>query len=189
MIGKSRRLEVRQLQIISDESQDSNAESPSTSSSSPFPIVLSVPINGRITSLTPFHVPTKQTALLFVTTDQYQYAVIGYNSTASSNPSSSSTSSYSQQYNLETYCSGHLREDVVGTLSECGPLVTVDPHDRCIVLHLQDGLVTVFPILGTGSMMLGPAFYARLEERTILSMTMLHHLDPTATPPHTKPEW
>jgi DNA damage-binding protein 1 len=158
VIGKSRRLEVRQLR------NDEEA--------SPFPVVFSCPIHGRITSLLPLPLANKETALLFLTTDQYQYAVIGYNPQLA--------------HGIQTYTSGSLREDwnVLGTLSECGPLVTVDPHNRCVVLHLYDGLVTVFPIQAASPAILGPVFHARLEERTLLSLTMLHHLDPSAAPPH-----
>ena len=88
IIAKSRRLEVRQLlrpenERTSDDSQGGAAVAPlpesssSSSTTSPFPIVLSVPIHGRITSLTPIKLPNYPTSLLFITTDQYQYAVIG----------------------------------------------------------------------------------------------------------------
>jgi DNA damage-binding protein 1 len=144
------------------------------STRSPFPIVLSAPINGRITSLEAFQLDSKPTSLLFLTTDQHQYAVIGYN------PSM-------QPHYIQTYASGSLKDEwnMLGTLAECGPLVTVDPHSRCIVLHLYDGLISVFPIMnGRSTNMIGPVFHARLEERTLLSMTILHHTDPLNTYPH-----
>lgn len=169
VIAKSRRLEVRQLRQEDEET------------SSPFPVVFSCPINGRITSMVPLTLAHHETALLFMTTDQYQYAVIGY--TTADNAASGS---------IKTYTSGSLRDDwaVLGTLSECGPLVAVDPHMRCIALHLYDGLVTIFPILPPSraalnhQKILGPVFHARLEERTLLAMCMLHHLDPSLSPPH-----
>lgn len=167
VIAKSRRLEVRQLR---QEEEDA---------ASPFPVVFSCPINGRITSLVPLTLSYHETALLFLTTDKYQYAVIGY----------------SDPGGIQTFASGSLRDDwaVLGSLSECGPLVTVDPHMRCIVLHLFDGLVSVFPILpplpkssrsNVSNKILGPVFHARLEERTLLAICMLHHSDPSQSMPH-----
>lgn len=106
VIGKSRCLEVRQLRSsLGDESTGNNI--------SPFPIMLSAPINGRITSLTAFQLDSKPTSLLFLTTDQHQYAVIGYSSSC-------------QPHGIQTYASGSLTDswNILGQLSECGPLVT-----------------------------------------------------------------
>ena len=191
VVGKSRRLEVRQLQSSISSGTTTSIEGGSVS---PFPIVFSCPINGRITSLQPLSLPQQlSTSLLFVTTDQYQYALIGYNPTTTAATAAAAAAaaapSSSHYHSIKTYASGDLKDDwnFMGTLSECGPLVAVDPHSRCIVLHLYDGLVTIFPINlhhGSNNNLLGPVFHAPLEERTILSLTMLHHLDPTTTPPH-----
>eukprot|EP00980_Cylindrotheca_fusiformis_P029024 scaffold22701_cov123-Cylindrotheca_fusiformis.AAC.3 len=175
VVGKSRRLEIRRLKV--DEEEDGGI-------SSPFPVILSIPINGRITSLAALPLASHPTALLFMTTDQYQYAVIGYNP---------DLSNY-----IETFASGSLKDEwnVLGAFSECGPLVAVDPHNRCVAMHLYDGLVTIFPIINNtsnnissskpppGASVLGPVFHARLEERTVLQLTMLHHLDASVAPPH-----
>jgi DNA damage-binding protein 1 len=181
VIGKSRSLEVRQLQTSSS-SSSSTGDNTSTAaavidSTSPFPIVLHAPINGRITSINALHIDSHPTALLFITTAEQQYAVIGFNPKLT-------------PHCIQTYAAGNLKDEwnQLGSMAECGPIVTVDPHSRCIVLHLYDGLVTVFPVLrssGTSRMkLLGPVFHARLEERTVLAMTMLHHADPVTTPPH-----
>eukprot|EP00934_Nitzschia_sp_Nitz4_P007930 Nitzschia sp. Nitz4//scaffold17_size182527//65374//69935//NITZ4_001847-RA/size182527-processed-gene-0.49-mRNA-1//-1//CDS//3329539319//7920//frame0 len=169
IVGKSRRLEIRQLR------QEDEV--------SPFPVVLSCPINGRISSLLPLHLPNHETALLFVTTDQLEYAVLGYTGTAES---ASLDPINATAGDIRTYTSGSLKDDwsTLGDPSECGLLVTVDPHMRCIVLHLYDGLVTVFPIEPDNPKLLGPLFHARLEDRTLLAITMLHHADPSQTPPH-----
>ncbi|OEU20889.1 CPSF_A-domain-containing protein, partial [Fragilariopsis cylindrus CCMP1102] len=134
--------------------------------------VLNAPINGRITSLTAIQLDSKLTSLLFITTDQHQYAIIGYDSQLT-------------PHYIRTYASGSLKDEwnTLGQISECGPLVTIDPYSRCIVLHLYDGLVTVFPIRNATVVAAG-VFHARLEERTVLAMTVLHHLDPIETPPH-----
>ncbi|KAL3933161.1 MAG: hypothetical protein SGBAC_010515, partial [Bacillariaceae sp.] len=130
VVGKSKRLEVRQLKIEEDDEEVM---------SSPFPVVLSIPINGRITSLAPLPLASHPTSLLFMTTDQHQYAVIGYNADL-------------PNY-VETFASGNLKDEwnVMGDLADTGPLVAVDPHNRCIAMHLYDGLVTIFPILQASS--------------------------------------
>ncbi|KAL3919428.1 MAG: hypothetical protein SGILL_003758, partial [Bacillariaceae sp.] len=168
IIAKSRSLEVRQLRSSLKDEEDVG------SNSSPFPIILNAPINGRIVSLSAFQLDAKPTSLLFITTDQQQYAIIGYNSGM-------------PPHYIQTYASGSLTDDwnMLGTLSECGPLVAVDPHSRCLILHLYDGIVTVFPIMnGRDTNMLGSVWHARVEERTLLAMTILHHVDPLNTPPH-----
>lgn len=168
MVGKSRRLEVRQLKIEEDDEE--------ANMSSPFPVVLSIPINGRITCLAALPLASHPTSLLFLTTDQHQYAVIGYNAN-------------SPNY-VETFSSGNLKDEwnVMGDLADTGPLVAVDPHNRCIAMHLYDGLMTIFPILpassGAKKSVLGPVFHARLEEKLVLQIAMLHHLDASITPPH-----
>ncbi|KAG7357385.1 mono-functional DNA-alkylating methyl methanesulfonate [Nitzschia inconspicua] len=170
VIGKSRFLEVRQLRSSLEDGLQTTG-----GNASPFPIILTAPINGRITSLNAFQLDSKPTALLFLTTDQHQYAVIGYNPSCT-------------PHGMQTYASGSLTDswNMLGSFADRGPILTVDPHSRCLVLHLYDGLVTVFPILNgrDGTNMLGPVWHARLEERTILDMTILHHLDPENTPPH-----
>mmetsp|Transcript_10401 Transcript_10401/g.26164 ORF Transcript_10401/g.26164 Transcript_10401/m.26164 type:complete len:1472 (+) Transcript_10401:265-4680(+) len=173
VIGKSRSLEIRQLRS-SVKASDGGEAAQIGSSGSPFPVVLNAPINGRITSLTAIQLDSKPTSLLFVTTDKHQYAVIGYDPELT-------------PHYVRTYASGSLKDEwnQLGQLSEAGPLVTVDPYSRCIVLHLYDGLVTVFPIRSTpDKKFLGPVFHARLEERTVLAMAILHHSDPIETPPH-----
>jgi DNA damage-binding protein 1 len=179
-------LEIRQLRkSLKKSDEGENNIVGASGSGSPFPIVLNAPINGRITSLTAIQLDSKPTSLLFVTTDQHQYAVIGYDAQLT-------------PHYIRTYASGSLKDEwnQLGQLSECGPLVTIDPYSRCIVLHLYDGLVTVFPIrnatvvaagggrAGRDEKFLGPVFHARLEERTVLAMTVLHHMDPIETPPH-----
>ena len=203
VIAKSRKLEVRQLLQTNSEETSSQQTEENNNSSSPFPVVWSVPINGRITSLQAFSVSAHPTSFLFLTTDEQQYAVVSYNEAAT-------------PYPIETHASGSLEGEemfVLGKLAECGPLVSVDPHHRCIVTHLYDGLLTIFPIQqnyqGTASQrqqqrtkgfgssssfsgrssssnssILGAPFHARLEERTLLSLCILNHSDPEATLPH-----
>lgn len=194
VIGKSRSIEVRQLRPPAREGvadADTSGAHPIVaggsggSNTSPFPVVLSAPINGRITTLSAVPLDSHPTSLLFLTTDQHQYALIGYNPHLS-------------PHFIQTFASGSLKDEwnVLGTLSECGPFVAVDPHSRCLILHLYDGLVTIFPILNrpggaagrnstnSNNTILGQVFHARLEERIILAMTVLHHIDPSSTPPH-----
>ena len=268
MIAKSRKLEIRQLQTPDTATSASPSEDghpTNGNTSSPFPLVWSVPINGRILSLNPFQIPNSPTSLLFVTTDQQDYAVLGAIPSAvstshsmvpttlisSSNTTSSTTTSHipmtattgkgdsssswsASPYPVMTHASGSFQGHeflVLGKLAECGPLVAIDP--RCIVLHMYDGLLTVFPIhthyrppmvsssitttmAGTATMtggggggrkgggmtpsagissssssslvsppsVLGAPFHVRLEERTVLAMTILEFVDPLSKPPH-----
>jgi DNA damage-binding protein 1 len=154
IVAKSRRLEVRQA---------------SPDPSSPFPLVLTLPINGRITSMVPLKLPRTPTDYLFITTDRYRYAVISY-------------SPENTPYPCQTHASGSLKG--MGRESAVGPLVAVDPHGRCLCLHLYDGLITVIPIHvdyvpGTkqpypGYHLLGEPYQLRLEERAILDLLFLH---------------
>ena len=191
-----------------DPTSSATAASSIVSAATPFPVLWGVPINGRITAVSPLQVPSSRTSYLFITTSQLQYAVIGYNPAAPG------------PYPVTTHASGSLHGEefnILGRPAECGPLVAVDPHNRCVLLHLYDGLLTVFPIqhsyippdqsslhgvavgrkspggvkgggvsssMVRSSSVLAPPFHARMEERTILSLTMLHHLDATITPPH-----
>ena len=215
IIAKSQRIEVRQLRtaLVNGEEDDPTSSATAANSiinaATPFPVLWSVPVNGRITAMSPLKVPSSRTSYLFITTDQLQYAVIGYNPTTPG------------PYPVTTHASGSLHGDefnILGRPAECGPLVAVDPHNRCVMLHLYDGLLTIFPIqhayippdpssshgvavgrkssgsvkggggasspIGRTSSVLAPPFHSRMEERTILSLTMLHHLDATITPPH-----
>jgi len=165
IVAKSRRLEVRQA------SQDS---------SSPFPVVLTLPINGRITSMIPIKLSGTPTDYLFLTTDRYRYAVISY-------------SQGSTPYPVKTHASGSLRAS--GREPAVGPLVSVDPHGRCLALHIYDGILTCIPIhvdykppIGTkgrafpGQSLLGEPYQVRLEERAILAICFLH--SSPEKPPH-----
>ena len=181
LVAKSRRLEVRQLR-----SPGAGGEG----LSSPFPVVLQVPINGRITNLEHFSIPSMDTSLAFLLTDRFRYAAISYNPTLT--PCS--------PYPLQTHASGSLsgeHQNLLGRPADSGPLVAVDQHFRCIALHLYEGLISILPIHRNYTPphtqktdgdrnnnnrqqqqpnhppVLGPAFHCRIEERTVLAMTFL----------------
>jgi len=163
LVAKSRRIEVRQLR--------SEAEKSTWGLPSPFPIVLQIPIHGRLTSLIPFQLPKWKKSLVFITTDRFQYAVLSHNPQVisrrrrcaaprpapptSTSSRSDSLSTYSP-YPIETHASGsfkggsqdtdHHSHNLLGRPAQCGPLVAMDPQSRCIALHLQEGLLTILPI-------------------------------------------
>lgn len=149
--------------------------------------MLSIPINGRITSLIPLENlgSTSNKTYVFLTTDRLRYAVISYNANAT-------------PYPIDTHASGSLKgadHNIVGRQAECGILVAVDRWSRCIAVHLYDGLLTFLPIISgykppslagavkgsaarsgahaSTSSILGEPFHARIEERTVLAMTFL----------------
>jgi DNA damage-binding protein 1 len=185
-VAKSRRLEIRQLRTsLSSSSSSSEAvaaaatagESSSVNNndnnvngaSSPFPVLVSVPINGRITSLVPIYIPSSPTALVFMTTDRFRYAVVSYDAThgtsaatggtasntAAAAAASSSSCSSSSPYPLVTHASGSIKgEDynILGREAEAGPLVAVDASFRCIAMHVYDGIISILPIDASYSM-------------------------------------
>ena len=204
---KSRRLEVRRFAIdrnVAVALRNSNKNEGNTNhyDDTLFPLLLSVPIHGRITTLLPFRIPSSKTDLLFFTTDTQKYAVISYVGPSSSSSSLLSTTAY-VPYNIMTHVSGDLREfgiSIRGRLAECGPLVAIEPStNHCIALHLYDGYITLLPInksyqlssslsrisataassssstihSSSADSLLFPPFHCRIEEHTIRSMTFL----------------
>ena len=144
-MAKSRRLEVRQLRPAdADGAQHVH---------SPFPVIVQVPINGRIVCMHPIKIPSISKSLVFIATDRFRYAVLAYDDDDASSSSSQSP------YPIRTLCSGSVRADnlygsspsssishPMSRMAESGPLVTVDPLSRCIAMHLYDGIVSVIPI-------------------------------------------
>src|SRR3569623_114174 len=114
VLAKSHCLEVRQWQNDS------------------FPVVLQAPINGRITSLVSFSVPSSPTAFVFLTTDALKYAVVSYDPTL-------------RPYPLRTHASGSLQVSN-SKPADAGPIVAMDPLQRCIALQMVDGFIHVLPI-------------------------------------------
>ncbi len=164
-MAKSGRLEVRQA------CQDDN-------SSSPFPVVLTLPIHGRITTMVPIRLKDETTDYLFLTTDRYRYAVISY-------------SPESTPYPVKTLASGSLK--TTGREPDVGPIAAV--HSSCLALHLYDGILTCIPIhtdykpgaskgrsfAGQHSL-LGEPYQVRLEERALLDMVFLDTPSPDKEP-------
>jgi len=197
IVAKSRRLEVRTWQCNSSNSnssssnnKNSNKDDVDLEKTSLFPVLASVPLNGRLTSLKTIKLQRASVDYMFVSTDRHQYAVLSYEPQA-------------RPYPFVTHASGRLPsgEDpaLLGRPSESGPLVAVDPHFRCIAMHWLDGLITIFPIdqnyapstavASENTTDAGPAywpkttsprqsclkepFHVRMEERTLLNMTFL----------------
>lgn len=182
-IAKSNRIEIRQLV-----SRGSPTGGNNMGDSVSLPLVLELPIRGRICTLISFSHNSLPTDLLFFTTDKNRYAVISYS------PSSPSRTI--------THASGTLFDGVLKE-SECGPLVALDPQNRCLSLHLYDGYIHILPIeagytypydsyrssSNSSSLqysvkkkgrtnnkpttILGEPFNVRIDERTILNMCFL----------------
>lgn len=175
IVAKSNRLEVRQLRSA-------------TEGMSPFPVVVSVPINGRIVALAPIKVASSETSYVFVLTNRQQYAVLAYD------PKNSSTDPSGKKHNpypIVTLASGSLKDQVLGAETDSGPILAIDHFYRCIAVHMFDGLITVIPInrdyvrprphkgdahapspLPTSVLLKAPA-HCRIEERTILALTFM----------------
>jgi DNA damage-binding protein 1 len=151
------------------------------------PVVLSAPVNGRITTLLSFRHPSSATDYIFFTTETMQYAVISY--VAPEDADSNAV------YNLVTHASGNMAEygmALRGNEPESGPIATLEPNRTCIALHLYEGFVTILPIQksyqyskssanvkrgGKNLEILGHAFHCRIEERDVYSMSFLLSTD------------
>jgi len=199
-IAKSTRLEIRQFIQPTADNDDDDDDNDSTEQ---LPLLLTLPINGRITTLTSIKFKHSKKDCLFFTTERGDYALISYDETlarmnmtgtagtkanaASANPRSSAF--IGEHYPVKTHASGAFTSYSTsvmagGRQAECGPLMAVDPLQRCVALHVYDGYVTVIPINKdydintnvTKGLTTGPfkdAYHARIEERTLLSMAFL----------------
>ena len=162
IVAKSRRLEVRTWHSSGsgNNAAAGSAEDAAAEKASLFPVLASVPLNGRVTSLLTIKLSRAKTDYIFVTTDRHQYAVLSYaplSQQASTTASIGTNAQQQQQQNPQsqpypfiTHASGRLPsgEDpaLLGRPSESGPLIAVDPHFRCIAMHWLDGLITILPI-------------------------------------------
>ncbi|KAL3805655.1 hypothetical protein HJC23_005899 [Cyclotella cryptica] len=166
-IAKSNRLEIRQYRACP---ADDSSSDPS------LPLLLTLPIHGRITSLLSIRFPSLPRDCLFFTTER--------GSTLSVTELDGSDV-VGRQYPVKTHVTGSFANYAAsifsgGCQSECGPLVALDERKRCIALHMYDEWITILPIHigydGTMSKRSGPlgdAFHVRIEEKTVLSMAFL----------------
>ena len=76
IIAKSNRLEIRQYQSSTNPNDDDNNNN--NNNSDLLPLLLTLPINGRITSLAPIKYSSSNTDCLFFTTERGCYALISY---------------------------------------------------------------------------------------------------------------
>ena len=180
LIVKACRLEIRQLISPEGGKLEVNGEQAEPS----FPIVLDLPIRGRISNLLAFRPRGASTDFLFFSTERHKYAVISYDSSSKT---------------TVTHDRGILDDVSVGREAECGPLAIIDPEMNCIAIHLYDGVVKFIPILPyrpkaapikhhlqsniskqqqqqqqQGVAVLGDAFNATIDQQTLLSMAFLY---------------
>ena len=154
-IAKSRRLEIRQLP--SSTAADAASSSYESGSGPPFPLLLSVPINGRLTNLIPFRIPgARHTGpgggqmkgmgdYLLLITERKQFGIISHDPT----PDHAASLRTDSPYRVLTHASGPLADygaSVLGREAEAGPLAAIDPLGRCVAVHLYDGFVTILPV-------------------------------------------
>jgi len=164
LVSKSRRIEVRQLRSSAAATDASAAAAAAATANSmvqsPFPVVLTVPLNGKLTSLCPFKTAHSPTSYVFFTTDQFRYAVISYEDPAGAGGSRKRTSPYPVRTHASgsflTSAGGDEVDDVdspvggggggvdswlsnngggnqmLGTPSEGGHVVAIDPYNRYV---------------------------------------------------------
>ena len=184
---KSARLEVRQIRF------DSNVNGTDM-----FPLVLQVPINGRLIALSPLSIPSISTSAIFILTDRFQYAAISYTTKPPTIPTPPGQLPKVSAYPVYTHASGSLETANISRPSEGGTIVAVDPYNRCIAVHAFDGLLTILPVdlnyqppsnaksddtSGRANhrrpkQLLGTPFHCRVEESTILSIAFLYTNSP-----------
>lgn len=178
VIAKASRLEVRTLADADHLTSDYSGDV--------FPVVLQLPINGRITTLETLSVPGIPTSVVFLLLERLQYAAISYTPEKSSVPDVQRGSrTQIAHYPIATHGAGSLRgagESNLNKEIDKGPLVAA--HSRCIALHVFNGLITVIPInrkyqprtanpLKATDSILGKPFHCRVEEHTILDINFL----------------
>jgi DNA damage-binding protein 1 len=186
IIAKAGRLEIRQLHSSQQEYDRSGA----------LPILLQLPLNGRLIALHPLSIPSLQTSVIFMLQDRYQYAAISYYPQPPSLPKTPGQTPKVAVYPVFTHASGSLETANISRPSEGGTIVAVDPFFRCIAIHAFDGLLTIVPVDLNYSppsnakadddeaatrvnprrpkQVLGTPFHCRIEESTILAITFLH---------------
>lgn len=167
VIAKSQRLEFRSITKRDTESSSH--------------VVLSLPINGRITNLFPIKLPKMEASLLFFMTETFHYAVIG--SAPSQTP-----------YPVQTLASGRVHPSLLGQRAEGSPRVAYHPY--VMAMHLYDGFLTLVPIhassyrliwdhatkKGEGRMssqqqLMGEPYHLRLEETHVLDLKFIENHD------------
>jgi DNA damage-binding protein 1 len=152
-IAKSRKLEFRAC----------------TDGETPFPLLLSLTIHGRITNMIPLPLRTATStattsstnpALLFVMTQDFQYAVLGSPADPSiattartTTPTIMTSTPSTSGVNIQTIDSGKIRPTLLGHKPmEGAPIITLstDGHQlqnrSCLAMHLYDGFLTFLPI-------------------------------------------
>jgi len=121
---------------------------------------LDIGIYGRISSMHLFRPQNEMQDLLFVTTEQYKFCVLAYDSATGE---------------IITRANGDIH-DRAGKPVEHSQLAIIDPENRLIALHLYIGLLTIIPMNAeTGE--LSEAFNMRIEETQVLGINFLHSCD------------
>ena len=143
-----------------------------------FPLLLTLPINGRIISMIPIRFNGATKDCIFLLTEKGMYTLISYDESLTTGTYSTSSSSdggagrgsddnnnnatipTGEHYPIKTHAVGSYKSNT-GTSSlaganiiaggkdcECGPQIAIDTYNRCIAIHSYDGYITVIPING-----------------------------------------
>jgi DNA damage-binding protein 1 len=145
--------------------EDTTDQSPYGGDLASLPLVLEIPIRGRICCLLSFRPPGADRDFIFFTTERHKYAVLSYqqkqtpsslssSSSSASNhkmglvstPSSTMTSLSLSLEHVVTHDIGMLNDMSVGREAECGPQGVV-ATGKCIAIHMYDGFVKIFPFV------------------------------------------
>jgi len=119
--------------------------------------ILDVGLYGRIATMKLFRPPTEKKDLLFILTERYRVAILGYKT---------------ETGDIVTMACGDV-QDRIGRQSETGMIGIIDPTCKLIGLKLYDGIFKVIP-LELGSNVVLKAFNIRLEELQVIDIEFLH---------------
>eukprot|EP00795_Rhopilema_esculentum_P011588 gene11587-21825_t len=119
--------------------------------------VLDVGLYGRIATMQLFRPPTERKDLLFILTERYRVAILGYKQ---------------ETGDIITKAYGDV-QDRIGRPSDTGVIGVIDPTCKIIGLRLYDGVFKVIP-LELGNNVALKAFNIRLEELQVIDIDFLH---------------
>ena len=156
VVAKSDRLEVRTVRKEKDGGEHEGTHD------GVLPVSLTLPINGRVSTLSPLRFPDEDRDCLFFTTERGDYALISYDAGLASDIAAgrdggdgrgSAKDVTGEVHPVATHASGTFRSADTHALSggreaEVGPILAVDHLSRCIVVHVYDGFATVIPVHG-----------------------------------------
>ncbi|KAI8896806.1 CPSF A subunit region-domain-containing protein [Globomyces pollinis-pini] len=122
-------------------------------------LIMTCPVNGRITNLMACKLNQRNTQSLLLTTEKNQLSILSWSSSSNC---------------IVTDATGDI-SDIGCRPADCGQLVAIDWQSRLIGLHLTQGLLKIIPMAVTGKLSIfGDGFNVSLEKLDIISTCFLY---------------